>query len=445
MAGAPATSQAKIEAKKNGKIYGTTIITTPNNMELEESKWCKNVLIGQACRFDEAYYDYTIDELEEILSKKSDNGFFYIEFSYKQLGRDEEWFKEQCRSLNNDLLLIKREILLEWTKASDVSVYTEEQLDGIEKYLKEAKGRLTLQKYYYLDLYYNDIDFTKPYIIAGDVALGKELDASTICLIDPLTLDIIGELRENTIPTEDYKKVIFELATRYFINGIIVLENNTAEPILEWLIRSPIKNRIYYEYAEKTVSILEKDKREVTHRRSTKKTRVYGINTNTKTRGIMLEMLDEIINNNPDLLATPFVFSDIKGLERDKKTGKIEHGDGNHDDSLFGYLVGIYCLGHGKNLSRFMLPINGRSVEERNNTIIRINAEISKSNNKDYKREINPFQKMFTDEYHNENINQNHSKQGIFFNSLINTSNENRSIDIDTNYLNNKWNNKKLY
>ena len=38
---------------------------------------------------------------------------FYIEYFYYQIGKDEEWYQEQCRVLGFDKIRIKREIHLQ--------------------------------------------------------------------------------------------------------------------------------------------------------------------------------------------------------------------------------------------------------------------------------------------------------------------------------------------
>jgi len=320
LSSSPAASQARVEARNNNKPYGISMITTPNSLEKEEAVWFLKEMIGRSCNFDENMYDWKLSEIKECIDKKSKNDFLYIEFSYKQLGRTDEWFREQCRALNNDLLLIRREILLEWTRASDVSVYSEEQLASIEKNLMTPVTSLTIRKFWKLEIYDDAIDFRKPYIIGCDPSPGTESDASAICIIDTITLKPLAEFRENKISTEDLKMVIYELMTKFFINSVLVMENNIGTTILDWLMRQPaVANRIYYEYKEKVASKLEYSKTEVTHKKVNKRVQVYGIVTESNSRNLMLEILDYTVNNEPELLATPFLYSDVKGLERNKK------------------------------------------------------------------------------------------------------------------------------
>lgn len=416
----PAASQARLEAKNLGKINGITMTTTPNNVDVPEGKYCHDIIIGQACRFDEAMYDWTLEEIQECIDKKSSNNFLYIEFSYKQLGRDEKWFEQQCKDLMNNMLLIKREILLEWTKATDNSVYSEEQLESIEKFLKEPVAKLTLRKFFTINLYSSEVDFLKPYIIACDVSTGKELDGSTINVINPMTFEVIADFRENKIDTEDFKRLIYELAGKYFINSTIVIENNTVSAgIISWLMKTAVCKRLYYEVKQRPTERIEQSKKELVYVKSKKKTDVYGIVTTKATRPIMFEILDRLIAENPEVLATKYIYSDIKNLERHK--GKIEHADGQHDDSLMGYLIGIYCLQYGTNLSKFLIPINGKDPIDRKNSIIRITSELQKAN-KDTRYNYNGLASDIIEE--DRIINRKTSKRFSLYQSLVNMNDD---------------------
>lgn len=422
---APATSQAKLEAKKNGKIRGTTIMTTPNNIDVPEGRYCKQELIGQACRFDESMYDWTIAEIEDCIDKKSDNNFLYIEFSYKELGRSEEWFRQNCKDLQNNMLKIKREILLEWTRATDNSVYSEEQLDSIYNNLKPIVARLCLIKYYFINIYKEDIDFRKPYVISGDVSTGQELDASTITVIDPYTYEIVADFRENKIPTDDYKKLIYELAGKFFINSMIVIENNAvSNSIISWLMNSAVGKRMYYEYREKTTERIEASMKTLSHVKTKKKVQVFGMLTTKATRPLMFEILDRVIDENPEALAVLNVYSDIKTLERHK--GKIEHAYGEHDDSLMAYLIGLYTIEFGKNLAKFLMPVSGKTPESRKNNIIRTTVELSKANSREY----NKYNGMAEDIIEQEKIrNLKNSGKSMSFFTKITTMNELDNLD----------------
>lgn len=175
-AASPAVSQASINAKKAGAPTFKLISTTPNNIDSHSGKYTKE-MINSAATFSELMYDMTPAEIEDYMEKESTNNFIHIEFSYRQLGRDDKWFKKQCRDLNNDMLKIKREILLEFTKASDTAVFTEAQLDVLEQYSKDTEHSIIVhgRPIHFLT---SEIDYLKSYIIGVDVSGGLARDFS---------------------------------------------------------------------------------------------------------------------------------------------------------------------------------------------------------------------------------------------------------------------------
>ena len=351
----PALNTAIDFAKKNNSPYGILITTTPNNLDQPEGKFCYE-MIQKAAKFDERFYDW-YDWLERDSSKiieyievNSANNFVYIEFSYKQLGKDEAWFKKQVKELEGDMLLVKREILLQWTYASNVSPFSEEQLITLEQYSSEKE----LFKKIYMNNYIIDIIetpknmFAKNWIMSIDVGGGLGIDGSAFTVIDPSSMKPIMKFNNNTISIPDFAVLIEKFVIEYIPNAVIVPErNNAGIALIQILQKSLVSKNLFYEIkekvAEKTVensSIFKISK----NKKIKKETRVYGMTTNSKTRDIMInQILFMIVNDKPYLINNKELFNEIRTLYRNPR-GKIEHASGFHDDMLFSYLIGIYVF-----------------------------------------------------------------------------------------------------
>jgi len=113
---------------------------------------------------------------------------------------------------------------------------------------------------------------------------------------------------------------------------------------------------------------------------------------------------------------------------------KIEHSSGSHDDSLFAYLVGRYVLSYGKNLNKFLLPINGKDSESRHKSMSKMNLELSKLNNpfiNQYNGAGSDIVSMQINE-RNRELSNDRSKYSIF-NKIANIDNQspyNQSINF---------------
>ena len=350
-AASPAQSKAQEMAAKMGRPYGKILTTTPNDLDVPEGAFAKK-MIDEACPFDEAKYDWDREKLLKYIDANSNNDFIYIEFSYKQLGHDEDWFRKQCRNLNNDLRAIKREILLEWLLSSDTSPFMEEQLEAIQNNLVEPIGRLFIQDLYKFE-FYDNLDPSIPYLLGVDVSGGLSRDDSAIVAVHPVSLKPVTVFKSNNVDTVELTQIIYELMTLYMPRSVAVIERNSyGKSVCDNLLRTDVASRLYYEYKETQAE--RKVSNGLVVKKKTK-TKIYGVNTDKNSRDKMInEILRNIVNNEPEVVVSKYIYENIKNLER-KKTGKIEHREGEKDDVLFAYLVVRYMVAFGSNSSRFVM------------------------------------------------------------------------------------------
>jgi len=200
-----------------------------NNIDITEGAFCKK-MINMACDFQEKFYDWKKPKLNKFIKNNSDNDFIFIEFSYKELGRDDEWYEKQCRNLNHDRLKIKREIELEWTLASNDSIFDENQLEDIGKYKIKPVGSLIVD-YYNIDILkeFDEDNIGIRWLIGVDVAAGLERDNTAISIIHPDSPnEVYAEFRNNSIDTAELTNLLYNLVTKYFTNAVLMIERNNA-------------------------------------------------------------------------------------------------------------------------------------------------------------------------------------------------------------------------
>jgi hypothetical protein len=338
----PAWSTASENAKKNGVPYSITITTTPNNVDTAHGAYCKS-MIDKAAQFNISCFDMTDDELNSYMKLNSSNDFIFVQFTYLELGRSEQWLKQQIRFFQGDLAKVKRELLLEWPRSTDMSIFNEEQLDKVYMYVKPATTQLNVNGYF-ID-FYETPDFNTNYIISCDVAGGLSQDSTAISIISPEDFRIVGDFRNNKIDTDNTRRLIERLMKDYFRNSILIIERNSYGLNLVQIFMKDrtIEPRMVFEERE---SFGEKTQKNGFTVRKKTKNLIYGIDTNSRTRKLMFELLPEIIETEYDKIISPKLYEDIAGLER-KKNGKVEHADNAHDDNLMSYLIFRYALQHG--------------------------------------------------------------------------------------------------
>jgi hypothetical protein len=366
-----AVSEAALRARSMNMPNFKIITTTPNNVDVPAGAYCKG-MIDDACQFTLKFFDMTYQEIKDIVDSNSSNDFIYIEFSYKELGRDDAWYRSQCRAVNNVKKTIKREIHLEWTKSSDTSLFSEEQLDALDQYTLNIIGTRIINEKYLFN-FIKPFNPLKKYIMACDVAAGLSRDSSTIVIVDPSDLEPVGFFENNKIDLDEFENLIKTVANTVFPKSVVVIERSAISlQMLGRLAKSNIRDRLFYTMVDDPSK--EKVVSNIKNKSDTSKIKAFGLVTSETSRNLMMDLLMSEINSNPHCFRMSKIIKQISGLERNKR-GKIEHGSGMHDDVLMAYLFARYVLGYTKEINK-LLVIDSRETAS-------AIMSISQFNNKD--------------------------------------------------------------
>ena len=369
-AASPAQSKASESARANGVPYGKLITTTPSTLDDPAGKHCFD-MINKAVKFSEKWYDMPIEQVKQIVFD-SQNKFVHVQYSYTELGRDEAWYKDQCKELNQDLFKIKRELDIQWMYASNDSPFSEEQLDIISQHVVKPREQIVLfGKYVFNVLTELKNIRNKSWVVAIDIATGVSLDYSAITVIDPLTCKPVITFRHNSVEIPDLVVIVEEFVSKYLPNAVIVPERNSVGiPFISLLLRTSVGKQVYYEVKTKKAEKVVEDPRKsgINNKMTYKKeSRVYGIATTNDNRSIMTEdILFDVVNNTPQWIISEDIFNEIKTLVRDKK--RIDHRPGCHDDQLMSYLIGLHAIFYGENINRFVKVTSDDAFASRSET-----------------------------------------------------------------------------
>lgn len=184
-------------------------------------------MIDKAAVWTVEMFDMSEEEIHAYIKANSENNFIFVQYTYIQLGRDEEWLKETIRDCQGDLAKVKREILLEWPKSMESSVFSEDQLDKIFQFIKQPVSRFFLLNKQFLVEWYEQPDVNLNYILSCDVAGGLSRDSSTIVIIHPEDFRVVADFKSNKIDTDSLKRLILEIMTVYLRNSLLVIERNS--------------------------------------------------------------------------------------------------------------------------------------------------------------------------------------------------------------------------
>ena len=351
-AATPAFKTASMNAKKNNAPFGILITTTPGDMTTNEGVEAYNTKEA-ATPFNEAFYDYNLKQLEEVKSSNTSSSFFYIRYTYQQLGSSEQYFKEMVIDLKKNWVAIRREVLLEWSKSSSNSPFRQQDLDEVERLvMKEPIQQVALCNGLYFLNIYKPMDasmaFRYPPIMGVDVSGGYQKDSSTITIIDSRTTEVVADFNCNYISTNDLAKVIYELVVKFMPNCIVNIERNGGfgASVLTVLAKSKIKKNLYFEIKDRVIEERFNGTKPV---RKTVQKKCFGFDETRDSRQLLMEILKERMEKHKAKFISPIIFDELTTLEV-KRNGRIEHADNAHDDQIFSYLLALYVWYEGKNL-----------------------------------------------------------------------------------------------
>ena len=342
----PAFNTAANNARRNGSPYGMVVTTTPGMLTTDEGIEAFTMKEG-ATPFSERWYDLSVEEIRNIISSNTNSNFVYIKYTYQQLGKSEEWFKELCITMRKDWDAIRREVLLEWSASSANSPFRAEDLDIIKGLVRQPINTVLLLNKYELKIYEKMYEKHPP-LIGVDVSGGYQRDSSAITVVDSYTTRVTAELNSNFISTPELAMVIYDIVSRWMPNAVVNIERNGGfgSSVIARLMQTSIRKNLFYSIKDKVVE--ERITGAQVHRK-TQKTKVYGSDSTKQERERLMEILRDRVDYHKDKIISPTIYEELCGLEV-KKSGKIEHSANTHDDQVFSWLWALWIYYEGGDL-----------------------------------------------------------------------------------------------
>lgn len=344
----PAFSKASANARNNHSPYGILITTTPGDLLTNPGAEAYRVR-NNATPWSERFYDFSYQELVDLIKCNKSSPFFMISYKYQQLGSGTEYFEDMVQGMGAKWDDIRREVMLEWSELANNCPFTSEDLDIVKGFCKSPIREIPFGRFrQYTFQVYEDIDLSYPPIIGVDVAGAEFKDSSCITVIDSRTTRVCATLNCNYMPSDDLAEVIYELVTRYMPNAVVNIELNGGfgRSVVQRLVKTPVKANLYWEIKDKVVEEAVNGYRVDQVKR---KVRVYGLNSNKSVRNRLIEILRTRMAYHKDKFIAPILYDEMKGMEV-KNSGKVEHSEKTHDDQVFSYLMALYVWYDGKNL-----------------------------------------------------------------------------------------------
>lgn len=377
----PTIVQARQTAREQGIRASMMYASTPGDLETNEGKeWQK--ILDNLPPFSEKYYDLTPEEIAFMKSlpkpgeadpNREPITMLYIEFNYIQLRKDINYLREQYNEAVKKSTLgeYRRGVLLQRFRGGEGAFFKQEDLDFIQKNMRDPDYDIFLMKKYHLYVYKHQIkapdltsntpyfDMNTPYLIGIDCATGKDGDNTAICILNPYTLEVVGELLSPVMGGLDLMRVVTILA-KMIPRALFCLESNmTGVDIIDFVQESQLENRFYHDprASELTKNVTEPQNIEFKLKQRAKAKRHFGTYVSGKTRKMMFNTLRETLHDYRHLIYTKFLVHDICNLV-EQSNGNMAAASGEHDDMCMAYLHTLYVLKYGFEIERFGINKN---------------------------------------------------------------------------------------
>lgn len=315
-------------AKENGAMYGRIFTCTPGDLDTKCGLEAQ-LILDRCAQWTEKMYDWTMEEIESYFNAHEQcNHIVYIEYTYDQIGLDDEWFTNIAAKIG-DATTVRREILLQRLHGSSLSPYPKEDIEYIVEVQKKPIDELWVLDYYKFDIY-KKLDKRIPYILGIDCSTGTVGDNNAITVINPYTFEPDAEFECCYIGETKYEQLITEFVSKHVPRACVAIERNSVgDGIIDHLLHSKIRDRIYFDKAkdlmedtmnqyETVESMLKKQAKQKTY---------YGVYTSGASREDMFAILSRHVNEYKEKFVTANITRDLSRLIK-KPSGKIEAGEG---------------------------------------------------------------------------------------------------------------------
>lgn len=312
---APTLFNAQKLAKQQNIPFGTIIISTPNKT-IGKGKW---------------YYETWKSAINNESIFKPFKLHWTMVDEYKN---DPDWYKTQCRLLNNVKWKIAQELNMQFV-ASNNSFFESNIIELLNKCYIDPINTISVGRYSLKIFEAPQKD--KFYLISIDTASEGGADSSAIIVNEFETMAQVAEFKHSNIRVDDFCEVVAKVATIYSNNLIIPESNSYGNQVCEYLTNK-----------EGFFNIYKQEVKQNTIEKSKKKKFRYGIYTGPQNRPLIIDALYTTVVQNPNIVRSEALALELIGLV--DKNNKVEADDGEHDDLAI-------CLGFGSYVKLYDPPL----------------------------------------------------------------------------------------
>jgi ArsR family metal-binding transcriptional regulator len=316
----PTLSTAREQAARNGYPYMILITSTPNGVEGDGKFFYE--LYDRAIESDELFYEDEkgvedwIPDTSPILCDPSKNSYIRVKYHWSENPlKTLEWYEQQKKELNFDQRKINQELDLLFV-GGKYCIFDD---DTLQKFVSVPKvNSKPLANQAKLDVFINELDPKDYYLIGVDTASSIKGAFNAIEIFSYKEFNQIAEMNVRLGSLTKYGEVVDDLFKwLYSVVGpriFLCIENNSiGKAIVEHLLyHVPGFNYIpfiYKDFKKKDIpgDIVDTSSYE------------YGINTNTRSKELMVSLLYDAINEFPNRIKSSELIGQLSSIQRSNR------------------------------------------------------------------------------------------------------------------------------
>lgn len=345
------------QAFKSGVPSAIIMTSTAGDIDDPRGRWCYHTACD-AMRFTEHLYDVKCrQDLLDTVRLNSKNNFVYIEFSYKQIGKDKEWFERVTR--NKSARVIQKDYENKWLAGASNSIFPQEMLRKIRESRKDPVkvtyyDKLQIKWYDDPDLLLRDEALRrKPYVLGLDTSDNVGKDFTTGCMLDPWDLHPVCTFACSITNQVFVARCVLDLLTKFPRMIFIPERNKLGTMFIDFVFAESRREtfdpltRIYNMYFQnytRDTEVNGLDYEDGTVRRN------FGFTTSKSATSrdlLYSSVLMTAMKLVGDRLGDSKLIDEVSGIS--VRNGRVDHSEKGHDDLLIAFLLAAYFILFGRN------------------------------------------------------------------------------------------------
>lgn len=367
-----AGNQARTEARETNSPYGTIITTTSGKKDDRDGKYIYDMMIDGFV-WNEVVFDCINQEDAIRFIKKNSTGsgvFINGTFSHRQLGKTDEWLYNAIVEAKAKGDEADRDFFNIWTSGTQRSPLSIKLNKVINESHREPNWVETSNDGYAINWYISKEELetrlrTSSFIMGQDTsdAIGK--DGIGCVIIDITDMSVVGAGGYNETNLIMFGRWVAKVLIKYTNVTYIIERKSSGQAIIDCLLIELPKagvdpfRRIFnhvVQDSDESKSKME-DYVAISRQNSNRNIEIYNaykskfgfVTTGSSRHDLFGNTLQEAAKRAGHLVHDVKLSTEIRGLVT--KNGRIDHLASGNDDMVVSWLLAIWLLMNGKNLS----------------------------------------------------------------------------------------------